>query len=157
MSKWRTILRLTATCFLLNISVSAQSTQQSRLDVESLMSASEFRQAGLSKLSAQELAALNSWLTRYATKIYTAASEPITADTTSSTASAIESQIEGTFNGWSGDTIFKLNNGQIWQQASYAYTHHYAYRPEVVIYKTGSGYKMKVEGVDDTINVKRIK
>jgi hypothetical protein len=157
MSKWRTILRLTATCVLLSISVSAQSTQQPKLDVESLMSASDFRQAGLSKLSAQELAALNLWLTRYAIKLYTVASEPKTADTASSTASAIETQIEGTFNGWSGDTIFKLTNGQIWQQASYAYSYHYAYRPEVVIYKAGSGYKMKVEGVDDAINVKRLK
>ncbi|MDR0881742.1 MAG: hypothetical protein LBP55_04270, partial [Candidatus Adiutrix sp.] len=35
---------------------------------------------------------------------------------------AIESQIDGTFEGWSGETVFKLTNGQIWQQSSYAYT-----------------------------------
>jgi len=121
------------------------------------MSASEFRQAGLTKLSAQEKAALNLWLTRYAIKLYTAASGSQTADSASSSPSAIESQIDGTFKGWDGDTIFKLTNGQIWQQASYAYTYHYAYRPEVVIYKGGSVYKMKVEGVDHSINVRRIK
>jgi hypothetical protein len=66
-------------------------------------------------------------------------------------------KIDGTFEGWDGETIFKLTNGQIWQQASYAYTYHYAYRPDVLIYKDGSVYKMKVEGVDKAITVKRLK
>ena len=70
---------------------------------------------------------------------------------------AIESQIDGTFEGWSGETIFKLTNGQIWQQSSYSYTYHYAYRPEVVIYPAGGGCKMKVDGVRDSIAVKRVK
>jgi hypothetical protein len=71
--------------------------------------------------------------------------------------SVIESQIDGEFNGWEGETIFKLTNGQIWQQASYDYTYEYAYMPEVVIYKAKGVYKMKVEDVEDTIEVVRIK
>lgn len=70
---------------------------------------------------------------------------------------AIESQIDGTFEGWSGETVFKLTNEQIWQQSSYAYTYHYAYRPEVLIYSDGGGCKMKVDGVSDSISVKRLK
>lgn len=70
----------------------------------------------------------------------------------------IKSQIDGTFEGWTGDTIFPLTNGQIWQQSSYAYTYHYAYRPEVLIYSSGGlQYKMKVDGVSATVAVKRIK
>jgi peptidoglycan hydrolase-like protein with peptidoglycan-binding domain len=69
----------------------------------------------------------------------------------------IESHIRGNFEGWEGETLFFLDNGQIWQQASYAYTYHYAYRPKVIIYKTGGGHKMSVEGVSDSIYVKRIK
>ncbi len=69
----------------------------------------------------------------------------------------IESRIDGTFNGWSGDTIFKLTNGQIWQQSSYGYRYRYAYRPEVLIYPTSGGYKMKVDGMDDAIFVKRLR
>lgn len=68
----------------------------------------------------------------------------------------IESRIEGDFQGWEGETIFKLANGQIWQQSVYAYTYHYAYRPEVMIYRTEGGYKMKVAGVDKPISVRRI-
>jgi hypothetical protein len=69
----------------------------------------------------------------------------------------IESQIDGDFEGWEGETIFKLTNGQIWQQASYDYAYNYAYMPEVIIYKTSGGYKMKVEDIEDVIDVVRIK
>lgn len=73
------------------------------------------------------------------------------------TSGVIENSIDGTFNGWGGDTIFQLRNGQIWQQSSFDYKYHYAYSPDVAIYQSGSGYKMKVDGVDSTINVTRIK
>lgn len=69
----------------------------------------------------------------------------------------IESRIDGDFEGWEGETIFKLMNGQIWQQVDYKYTYHYAYMPEVIIIKSVSGYKMKVEGVRGTIQVVRLK
>jgi hypothetical protein len=73
------------------------------------------------------------------------------------TPGVIETQIDDDFEGWDGETIFKLSNGQIWQQAAYAYTYHYAYLPKVMIYLSGSAYRMKVEGVDNTIPVKRLK
>lgn len=76
---------------------------------------------------------------------------------TTSSSDVIESQIEGEFEGWDGETIFKLTNGQIWQQANYAYTYHYAYRPNVIIAKSGGRYIMQVEGVSETINVRRLK
>jgi hypothetical protein len=61
--------------------------------------------------------------------------------------------MDGDFEGWEGERIFKLANGQIWQQVSYAYTYHYAYRSNVLIYKDESVYKMKVKGVDKAITV----
>lgn len=73
------------------------------------------------------------------------------------TPDVIESWIDGTFEGWKGDTIFKLMNGQIWQQDSFSYWYHYAYMPSVIIYKSGSQYKMQVDGVSQTITVKRLK
>jgi hypothetical protein len=71
--------------------------------------------------------------------------------------SVIESRIDGTFNGWEGETIFKLANGQIWQQSAYAYKYHYAYRPEVIIFPSEGRYKMKVNGVDGAIAVQRLR
>jgi hypothetical protein len=69
----------------------------------------------------------------------------------------VESQIEGEFTGWEGETIFKLTNWQIWQQSSYAYTYRYSYRPKVLVFKAGGGYQMKVDGVDGRISVTRLR
>jgi hypothetical protein len=73
------------------------------------------------------------------------------------TGNVIESQIDGEFNGWDGETIFKLTNGTIWQQSSYDYHYHYAYRPDLIIYKKGGTFYMKVEDVDDEIQVQQIR
>jgi hypothetical protein len=124
------------------------------VSIEELMSASEFRQAGLAKLSPQELAALNRWLGKYAMAV---ASSVQKVDTAPGAPQVIENNIEGEFQGWDGETIFKLDNGQIWQQASYAYTYHYAYRPKVVIFRSGGTYRMRVDGTTGDIAVKRLK
>ncbi len=68
-----------------------------------------------------------------------------------------ETRIDGEFHGWWGNTLFALANGQIWQQRSYALLRHFAHSPSVVIYRSGSSIKMKVEGIDQPISVTRIK
>jgi hypothetical protein len=69
----------------------------------------------------------------------------------------IQSNLRGEFNGWDGETVFLLDNGQVWQQASYAYHYHYAYRPRVTIVATSRGHVMQVEGVSETILVRQIR
>jgi hypothetical protein len=73
------------------------------------------------------------------------------------TPSVIESKVDGSFEGWKGETIVKLANGQIWQQTEYHYEYDYAYRPEVLIFKSGGVYKMKVKGIEKAVRVKRLK
>jgi len=70
---------------------------------------------------------------------------------------AIESKVDGEFNGWEGETIVKLMNGQIWQQTEYYYHYHYAYMPDVLIYNSGGNWKMKVEGVDKAVRVQKLR
>lgn len=67
--------------------------------------------------------------------------------------------IEGTFNGWDGETLFPLCNGQIWQQATYAYRYKYAYRPRVLIYESPDGrYYMIVNGdYENAVRVTRVR
>ena len=77
--------------------------------------------------------------------------------TFSKTPPVIESKIDGTFEGWDGEAIVKLTNGQIWQQTEYHYHYHYAYMPEVLIFKSSGVYKMKVEGIQKAVRVKRLK
>jgi hypothetical protein len=146
----KTMLLVSVAAFTVIASNLDAQNRQPTLDVQQLMSAADFRAAGLHKLSDEEVARLNEWLQQFALTLMSGTSAFGTPD-------VIESQIEGEFEGWDGETIFKLLNGQIWQQASYAYHYHYAYMPEVLIYKTSGGYKMKVEGVDETIYVRRIR
>jgi len=68
-------------------------------------------------------------------------------------AEVIESRIDGEFEGWEGETIVKLINGQIWQQSEYYYHYHYSYSPKVLVYRSGSGYKMQVDGISKSIGV----
>lgn len=134
----------------------------------SIMKPEDFSKCGLKKLNKAELEFLNDWLFSFSGQLAKVVAEKSAQEAQARqisnlvspalpTESAIETNIEGEFNGWEGETIFKLDNGQIWQQAEYAYMYHYSYRPEITIYKTDSGYRMKVEDVEETILVKRIK
>lgn len=70
---------------------------------------------------------------------------------------AVASRIAGAFEGWAGGTIFRLWNGQIWQQASPGYLYRYAYMPRVMIFPTVDGYRMRVEGAPRSISVRRLR
>lgn len=72
-------------------------------------------------------------------------------------AAVIESRIAGQFNGWDGHTVFLLENGQVWQQASYSYRYGFAVRPRVLISPQADQLKMEVEGISEAIYVKRVK
>ena len=67
----------------------------------------------------------------------------------------LESQIDGDFEGWEGETAYQLTNGQVWKQATYSYEYVYAYMPEVLIYRASGGHKIQVEGT--SIEVTRVK
>jgi hypothetical protein len=73
------------------------------------------------------------------------------------TPNVIETQIDGDFEGWEGETIVKLMNGQVWQQTEYYYHYHYSFMPRVMIFKSGAGYKMKVEGIERAVGVTQLR
>ena len=72
-------------------------------------------------------------------------------------AGIIESTIDGQFNGWEGQTIIKLMNGQIWQQNDLQLYLHLALMPKVMIISTSGGYKAKVEGLSQAVGVTRLR
>jgi hypothetical protein len=135
------------------------------LRIEQVMTPREVQETGVATLSPKQRAALDRWLVAYTIRVLSAAGavkdeplgRPPARPSGSGCAPAIESTISGEFTGWEGETIFKLDNGQIWQQAEYAYTYSYSYRPDVTIYQTAVGCRLKVEDEDETILVKRIK
>jgi hypothetical protein len=138
--------------------VIAQAGADSSFAVQVLMTPSQFDAAGLRKLSPAELRALNAWLVTYTTTVAHIASRgSVTAAAPPTADATIETRIDGEFSGWEGETVFRLANGQIWQQASYNYLYHYAYSPSVLIYRSGAEYRMRVDGVDQTIAVRQLK
>ena len=119
---------------------------QDMVSLQQLMSPGEFDATGLNNLSPDEIRSLDRWVSEFAFDLLRPGSGR-------GCSPALESKIDGEFEGWSGDTIFKLTNGQIWQQASYSYTYRYKYRPDVLIFSSSGGCKMLVEGMDKTIEI----
>jgi hypothetical protein len=66
---------------------------------------------------------------------------------------ATVTQIDGDFSGFNGSAVFRLTNGQVWQQARYRYRYHYAYRPHVEISRHGSNFVMKVPCMNDHVEI----
>src|SRR5688572_22931042 len=113
---------------LLLLSVTPPSLAQDRNPLEAL-SADLQAEIGLSKLTDEERAALFVLLEQ----VYQAgvesgrkAAPASTSPGRSATQSVIESKVDGDFEGWEGETIVKLMNGQVWQQTEYYYHYHYA-------------------------------
>lgn len=73
-------------------------------------------------------------------------------------AEEIQSRYDGKFEGWDGDTIFRLENGQVWQQTDSGRLVFTADRPLITIRRGWFGaYYLKVQGANKSIRVKRIK
>ena len=68
----------------------------------------------------------------------------------------ITSRILGEFKGWSGNTEFQLENGQVWKQSSEGLLIVRINNPTVIIKKSFFGtYTLNVEGVNSSIKVRR--
>jgi hypothetical protein len=142
--------------------IAAEQVDRSSLRIEKVMTKQELDETGVSGLTKAQRSALDAWLDRYTRRVLdfgarATLEKQTTATIESKCDPAIESTISGETEGWSGETIFKLDNGQIWEQAEYSYNYFYAYRPDVTIYHSQSGCRMKVEDEEETILVRRIK
>ncbi len=120
------------------------------LELRNLMTQSEFQGAGLDKLSTRELAALEGWVGRLVLRLLKDRKQ-------AGCASPVETRIDGEFQGWSGHTLFGLENGQIWRQLGSASEHAYKVSPRVQIHRSAAGCTMKVEGMPSELLVERLK
>src|SRR5215472_6987435 len=98
-----------------------------QLKIDQVMSQREMQETGVSSLTPTQRRALDDWLNRYTARVLKAAltSDSETLSGRSSCSPAIETRTSGDIEGWSGETVFKLDNGQIWEQAEYSYTYFY--------------------------------
>lgn len=68
----------------------------------------------------------------------------------------IESFIESNFNGLNMGNIYRLSNGQIWEQTEAWVWVWIWVRPKVMIYNDRGITRMKVENIDRAVMVRRI-
>lgn len=147
---------------------------QSFSSLEERMSAKDFRDAGLDKLSDAELAALNAWIERNVRLADPAVAAAVAQGQLPSTTATspdesrvgfenarreeFTSRIPGSFKGWFGKTKFELENGQVWQQVEGDRFPINIENPEVTI-KPGpfNSWRLQVEGYNRTTLVKRIR
>lgn len=144
-------------CMLLVVGNTASAQSQLR----ERMGAEKFEAAGLQKLSPAELAKLEEWIELRSN--YTALVARIAAERECKKAARVpepnlvQSRIDGEFKGWDGETVFVLQNGQVWRQATYSYHYHYAYSPKVTIVRGDEGWVMQVEGIEPSLKVERVR
>jgi hypothetical protein len=78
-------------------------------------------------------------------------------DTETEVPREVKSRLVGEFTGWRGNTVFQLENGQIWRQAQAGRLIFNADAPMVTIRRGAfNSYRLSVEGVNSTVRVKRI-
>jgi len=155
---------LLCTSLLLIAGAGAQA-QDSFSSLEEQMTGKEFTAAGLDKLTDGELAALNQWLRAHSVGTLTQARQP-QSDMRGFEGSVLESvddsdivsRLVGTFNGWDGNTVFKLDNGQIWKQADSSTLSVPAIENPQVRIEQGvfNAWRLSVEGYGKRVHVERI-
>ncbi|MDX1460966.1 MAG: hypothetical protein R3348_07910 [Xanthomonadales bacterium] len=164
--------KLVITLFMIVVAGTAMA-QESFSSLEERMTGKEFMQTGLSKLSEEELAALNDWLRKHSVATLDAPRRGVASVAGGAPGGAVEdrrglsddndkdhivSRVVGEFRGWDGDTIFKLENGMVWKQAqSDRFVTRKMENPVVTIKPSMFGaWRLEVEGYNKSVKVERI-
>src|SRR5205814_5637779 len=122
--------------------------------IREMMSADEFKAAGLNKLSADELQKLDAWLQGYRQVTEQTAEKKATTKAAAESQAKLDllvSRVDGTFNGLTGRTVIRLEDGTVWRQANA----EDQYRPKVTDHPAAAvihgvfGYKMRIEGTQE--------
>ena len=147
-------------------------TAQVVTPIQDSMNPQELQATGLATLTPAQLDALNSWLQQHGAtgdeRGANAAPAPAPGDTQSTAAPAndgwgkraeptdVVSRISGTFTGWSGNTVFTLDNGQVYQQRRPGSWRTRLENPEVRVGRRLMGVlELEVDG--HSIGVKRLR
>jgi transketolase len=132
--------------------------QKASEELQDMMTAEEFKAAGLDKLSEEELKNLNAWLQGYRHTTATKAAEQATAEVTKKVAKEsrakmdqIVSRVDGEFKGLTGNTLIKLEDGTVWKQANAGDRFHAQVtdHPPAAVMHGVFGYKMRVVGTGE--------
>jgi hypothetical protein len=120
-------------------------------NIKEMMSPEEFRAAGLNKLSPDELQKLDAWLQGYRQITEQKAEKKATARASRTKMDLIVSRVDGQFNGLTGRTIIRLEDGTVWKQANADDRHRARVtdHPAAAVIHGVFGYKMRIEGTQE--------
>lgn len=124
----------------------------------STLGSDELSAAGIDGLTPEQIEALNSLAERYKAGKGPDNFGKSARETGASPPRRIETRIVGEFRGWGGGTIFRLENGQLWQQSnpeSYRLPKPLTNPPVAIVKSRIGGYVMLVGGCPQ-LRVKRI-
>jgi hypothetical protein len=119
--------------------------------IQQMMTPEEFRAAGLNKLSPEELQKLDAWLQGYRQVAEKNAEKKATARAERPKMDLIVSRVDGTFNGLTGRTLIRLEDGTVWKQANAddRYRSKVTDHPAAAVIHGVFGYKMQIEGTQE--------
>jgi hypothetical protein len=119
--------------------------------IKQVMSAEEFKAAGLNKLSTEELQKLDAWLQGYRQVTEQAAEKKATARASRTKMDLIVSRVDGAFYGLNGRTVIRLEDGTVWKQANAddRYRSRVTDHPAAAVMHGVFGYKMRLEGTQE--------
>src|SRR4029077_2048822 len=89
--------------------------------IQQIMTPEEFKAAGLNKLSPDELQKLDAWLQGYRQVTEQTAEKKATAKASAESHAKLDllvSRVDGAFNGLTGRTLIRLEDGTVWKQAN---------------------------------------
>lgn len=158
-------MRLARTAFALLLTCSSLALHaQNFSSLEERMSQRDFESAGLQKLNPQELEFLNRWLQERGLTAPASAAPSVPNDRIGLTPERdpaneiVRSRLLGSFRGWTGNTVFRLENGQVWQQTGGGSFGGVSLESPEVTIQQGllSAWYLRVEGYNSRAKVKRI-
>jgi hypothetical protein len=119
--------------------------------MQKAMTPEQYEAAGLQKLEPAERAKLDEFIRNYVAvsneKVATTAVDKAIKEKKVSEPEVIQSRIAGPFTGYTGRTVFTLENGQRWAQSQFDNAYFPKIdSPPVIIVKTGFGYRMYIAG-----------
>ena len=119
--------------------------------IQQMMTPEEFKAAGLNKLSPDELQKLDAWLQGYRQVTEKTAEKKATARAERTKMDLIVSRVDGTFNGLTGRTLIRLEDGTVWKQANAddRFLPKVTDHPAAAVIHGIFGYKMQIEGTQE--------
>jgi hypothetical protein len=143
------LLRCFGFCVVLAfVELTTAATPEMSGSIKEMMSAEEFKAAGLNKLSPEELQKLDAWLQGYRQITEQKAEKKATARAERTKMDVLVSRVDGQFLGLTGRTIIRLEDGTVWKQAN-ADDRFRAKNPDhpaAAVIHGMFGYKMQIEG-----------